>query len=84
MTKNPISTQSSQSFESIRKTDDQGNEYWLARQLAKVLDYSEYRHFSPVIERAKESCKNSHQSIKNHLEDILEMVKIGSGAKRQL
>jgi DNA-damage-inducible protein D len=69
-------------FEQIKQTNEQGNEFWSARDLAKVLEYSEYRHFLPVIERAKEACKNSGQSIANHFEDILEMVPIGSGAQR--
>ena len=45
-------------FEQIRKIDSSGNEYWSARDLAKALEYSEYRHFMPVIERAKDACKN--------------------------
>ena len=73
-----------QSFESIRQKDESYGEYWLARQLAKVLEYSEYRHFLPVIERAKEACRNSGYPIEDHFEDILEMVDIGSGAKRSL
>lgn len=69
-------------FEQIRQVDENGNEFWSGRDLAKVLEYSEYRHFKPVIERAKEACKNSGQPIENHFEDVLEMVKIGSGAER--
>lgn len=69
-------------FESIKKLDEQGNEFWSARDLSKVLEYSEYRHFLPVIERAKEACKNSKQEVSDHFEDILEMVAIGSGAQR--
>lgn len=71
-------------FESIRHVDDEGNEFWLARQLASVLDYSQYRHFLPVVERAKEACRNSGQAVADHIEDVLTMVDIGSGAKRQV
>jgi DNA-damage-inducible protein D len=71
-------------FEGIRLHDDNGNEYWLARSLANVLEYSEYRHFLPVVEKAKQACLSSGHAIENHFEDILEMVPIGSGAKRQL
>lgn len=71
-------------FESIKKIDDEGVEYWSSRDLWKVLEYTEYRHFLPVIEKAKIACKNSNQNISNHFEDILEMVPIGSGAERQL
>lgn len=71
-------------FENIRKMDEDGNEYWLARQLAVVLEYSQYRHFLPVMERAKEACRKSGQAVEDHFEDILHMVEIGSGAKRQI
>ena len=84
MTNQRISEQHHATFDSIRQQDEEGNEYWLARPLAKVLDYSEYRHFLPVLERAKEACRNSNQEIENHFEDVLAMVEIGSGAKREL
>jgi DNA-damage-inducible protein D len=84
MTDTAIKTLHHQTFESIKQLDEEANEYWLARQLSKVLEYSEYRHFQPVIERAKEACKNSGQPTQNHFEDILEMVDIGSGAKREI
>lgn len=71
-------------FESIRQTDADGNEYWLSRPLGRVLEYSEYRHFQPVIERAKEACQNSGHAIADHFEEFLEMVEIGSGAKRHI
>jgi DNA-damage-inducible protein D len=79
-----ISTQHQATFDSIRHQNEEGNEYWLARQLAKVLEYSEYRHFLPVIERAKLACQTSAQTVPDHFEDVLEMVEIGSGAQREL
>jgi DNA-damage-inducible protein D len=71
-------------FEAIRHLDEEGNEFWLARELSRVLDYSEYRHFQPVMEKAREACRNSGQPPENHFEDILDMVTIGSGAQRQI
>ena len=71
-------------FEQIKRLDENGNEYWSARDLAKVLEYSEYRHFLPAVERAKEACQNSGHNLADHFEDILEMVEIGSKAKRQI
>src|SRR3972149_1954825 len=82
MSKKDLMQQHSETFESIRHFDKDGNEYWLARQLSRVLEYSEYRHFLPVIEKAKEACTTSKHSAADHFEDILEMVDIGSGAKR--
>ncbi|MEA3443361.1 MAG: DNA damage-inducible protein D [Bacteroidota bacterium] len=70
-------------FKQIKRTDENGNEFWSARDLFKVLEYSEYRHFEAVIEKARKACKNSNQNSIDHFEDILEMVHIGSGAKRK-
>ncbi|WP_353721167.1 BRO family protein [Dyadobacter sp. 676] len=71
-------------FEQIRKSDDGGNEFWSARDLAKVLEYTEYRHFKSAIERAREACMNSGQNIGDHSEDILGMIKPGKGGKRHV
>ena len=71
-------------FESIKMLNEKGQEYWSARQLSKLLEYSEYRHFLPVIKKAKEACVNSNQAVTDHFEDVLDMVQIGSGAKRKL
>lgn len=71
-------------FEQLKRIDKNGNEYWSARDMAKVLDYSEYRHFLPVIERAKEACANSDQQITDHFEDILEMIMLGKTAQREV
>lgn len=83
MNKNLIETTHHQTFESLREEED-GCEFWSARKLAKVLEYSEYRHFLPVIEKAKEACKNSGHTIVDHFEDILDMIEIGKGGQRKL
>ena len=71
-------------FEQIRQTDENGNEFWAARQLAKALEYTDFRNFLSVIEKAKEACKNSGQEVENHLVEFNEMVSIGSGAEREM
>jgi DNA-damage-inducible protein D len=71
-------------FEKIKQVNEYGQDFWSARQLAKILKYSEYRHFLPVVKKAKEACMNSGQQIDDHFEDVLEMVRIGSGAMRQV
>lgn len=83
MTKAP-SNQNLSLFEQIRKTDENGNEFWTARDLSKALEYSEYRHFIPAIERAKEACENSGQRIADHFEGILEMITTGKTAQRKV
>ncbi len=82
--KDKLSKQTQTIFEQIRQTDENGNEYWSARDMTKVLEYSEYRHFLPVLQKAKEACLNSKQEIADHFEDVLDMVKIGSGAERRI
>ena len=79
-----ISKPGSTLFEEIRKVDNRGNEFWTSRDLAKVLEYSEYRHFIPAVKKAKEACNSSGHKVENHFEDILEMVGIGSGAERAI
>src|SRR5579863_1523338 len=70
-------------FEQIRKVSEEGTEYWSARDLAKILGYTQYNKFSNVIEKAKEACRNSGQLVQNHFTHTSEMVEIGSGAKRK-
>ena len=71
-------------FENIKKIDEDGREYWSSRDLWKILEYTEHRHFLPVIEKAKISCENSGHLVSDHFEDILEMVSIGSNTERQM
>jgi len=70
-------------FESIKKFNEHGQEYWLARELAKVLEYKDFGNFENVIKKAQESCKNSNQKTKDHFGDVTEMVDIGSGTQRE-
>lgn len=83
-TDHPVAEQHHQTFEGIRQLDAEGNEYWTARQLARVLEYSEYRHFLPGFAGPLHDCRNSGHAETNHFEDVLEMVSIGSRAKRQI
>jgi len=71
-------------FESIKRVNQYQSEYWSARDLAKILSYSEYRHFQIVLKKAKQSCINSGQAIKYHFEDALEMINLGKSASRQI
>lgn len=71
-------------FEKNKRIDDQNNEFWTARDLAKILEYSEYRHFLPVVTKAQESCQNSKHKLSDHFEDILEMIELAKGARREL
>lgn len=73
-----------QTFEKIKHVSSDGSEFWLARQLGRVLDYTEFRNFLPVLEKAKIACKNSNQLVEDHFVEMHEMVSIGSGAMRKM
>lgn len=71
-------------FEDIKHVDENGNEYWYARELMKVLEYKEWRKFNKVIQKAMEACNGSNYYILDHfvLED--KMVSIGSNTSRKI
>lgn len=82
--KNKLTKKAVSVFENIKRIDDNGVEYWSSRDLWKILEYTEHRHFLPVIEKAKLACGNSGHFVSDHFEDILEMVVVGSNAERQM
>jgi DNA-damage-inducible protein D len=69
-------------FEQIKQTDENGNEFWGARQLARVLEYTDFRNFQSVINKAKEACSNSGQPVDHHLVDFNEEIIHGKGARQ--
>lgn len=69
-------------FEQIRRTDEQGNEYWSSRELAKAFGYRDYQVFPNVITKAETACRESGQVVDDHFRHLSEMVQIGSGAER--
>jgi DNA-damage-inducible protein D len=71
-------------FEAIKKTNKIGQEYWSARELFSILEYSDWRRFLSVIEKAKEACKNSEQEVDHHFPRVEKIIDIGSGAKRDI
>jgi DNA-damage-inducible protein D len=76
-----ILKQGSSLFEQIKQIDENGNEFWYARQLAKALEYADFsRNFVGVKNKAKEACFNSCQGVSNHLVEADEVVPVGSGA----
>ncbi len=67
-------------FEQIKHQDENGNEFWMARQLAKALEYSDFRNFLGVIDKAQEACRNSGQPVAEHLVEFNEEIRHGKGA----
>jgi DNA-damage-inducible protein D len=70
------------SFEESAYEQD-GVEYWLARELQELLGYSDWRNFLNAVDKAKESCKTTGEAVLDHFVDVTKMVKIGSGAERK-
>ena len=61
-------------FEEIKHIDENGNEYWEARELMPLLEYSKWERFSNAIDNAKRSCENSGYNVDDHFPDPGKMV----------
>ena len=71
---------SEKTFESIKHYTDEGIEFWFARELQEVLEYSQWRNFEGVIEKAKSACKNSRNIIEEHFAEVSKPFVGGQGA----
>ncbi len=66
-------------FEAIRREKQGYSEYWSARELAKVLNYDNYRNFLKVITKARIACEQSGQDVSDHFVEADDMIDIGKG-----
>ena len=71
-------------FENIKHVNEYGQEFWYARELQPLLEYSQWRRFAEAIERAKTACANSGHDVADHFAEVGKMVEIGSGTKRNV
>ena len=71
-------------FEDIKNYNEFDMEFWYARELQEVLEYAKWDNFQKVIEKAKESCKNSNNNVEDHFAEVGKMVELGSGAEREI
>ena len=71
-------------FENIKHIDNDGNEYWLARELMVALGYIKWQKFKEVINKAIDTCKNSDYETFNHFTGFGKMINIAKGAKREI
>ncbi len=71
-------------FESIKKIDENGVEYWTARELMPILGYLQWKNFEIVIQKAQQACMNSRQFPQDHFSDVGKMVSIGSSTVREV
>lgn len=71
-------------FESIKHINDCGQEFWYARELQEALEYKQWRRFENVIDKAKEACQNSQNSVSEHFAHVGKMIDIAKGAQREV
>ena len=79
---NEIKEYTKKVFEDIKHIDNNGNEYWYARELQNILEYTQWRRFENVINKAKFACENSNIKVDDHFANVGKMVDIGSNTKR--
>lgn len=71
-------------FDQYRQLNEFGEDFWYSRDLQVVLQYTEWRNFMKVIEKAKIACSNSNQEVSDHFVEVNKMVEVGSGAERTI
>ncbi len=81
--KKEIILQLNKTFEESAYTQN-GVEYWMARDIQKLLDYADWRNFLLVVDKAKIACSRSGQNIADHFVDVNKMVQLGSGSQREI
>lgn len=71
-------------FEQIKKRAENGKEYWSARDLSTVLGYSTWQKFNRVLNKALQVAQNRGMDMSEHFNQVVEMVKLGSGTFREV
>lgn len=74
-------TRLNNSFEESAYEQD-GIEYWLARELQELLGYADWRNFLNAVNKAKESCETTGEAVSDHFVDVTKMIELGKGGKR--
>ena len=81
---NAIKEYTEKVFEDIKHIDENGNEYWYARELMSVLGYSKWENFNKVIEKAIDACQNSSINYKEHFPDVRKMLEMPNNASKKI
>lgn len=84
MKEKELEKQHKKTFDDLKHINENGQEFWYARDLQTALDYSRWEKFFPVIEKARKACINSGQTVDNHFHHVVKMVTIGSGSQREI
>lgn len=81
---NELSIQQKKLFDDIKHTDENGCEFWYARELQEILQYTQWRNFQKVISTAQIACKISQQEVSYHFAEISKMITLAKGAQRKV
>ena len=81
---NEIKEYTEKMFDDIKHIDEFGSEYWLARELQKVLEYKRWDKFNNVINNAKMACKKSNYAYEDHFSQVGKMIELAKEAKRTI
>ena len=73
-----------ETFEDIKHIDENGVEFWYARELMPILQYSNWQNFEKIIDKAKISCENSDISVFEHFTDVSKTIKMPKGAEKTI
>lgn len=73
-----------QTFEDIKHIDENNVEYWYARELMSILQYSKWQNFEKILDKAKTSCENSDISVFEHFTDVSKTIKMPKGAEKTI
>lgn len=79
-----LERQHKKTFDELKHVNENGQEFWCARDLQTALEYSRWEKFFPVIEKAQTACINSGQHVDDHFHRMVKMVPIGSGTQREI
>lgn len=81
---NNVEKYSEKVFEEIKHIDEEGNEYWEARELMKVLEYSKWENFNKVIQKGINACQNSNNNSNEHFPDIRKTLEMPNNALKEI
>jgi DNA-damage-inducible protein D len=81
---NNIGRYTTTTFEKIKHVTEDGIEFWFARELQEVLEYTEWRNFVKVVDKAKDACQASGNRVADHFVDVNKMIELAKGAEREI
>ena len=71
-------------FEGIKHIDEEGNEFWLGRELYQALEYASWQKFVPVVNKAERACTSLGIDVNDHFNRVVKMIELGKGGQREI